>query len=164
MSKNIVLIGFMGVGKSTISRALAKEMGAFCLDTDLLIEERENRKIKSIFEEDGEEHFRKLEKKCAKWLEKSVKNSIIATGGGFFKVKNLHKIGTIVYLRSSFESILERLKKEELATRPLLSNLDKAKALYLERCKEYEDRANIIIDVEKRKPKEVVRDLIKLLD
>lgn len=114
----------------------------------------ENRKIKAIFEEDGENYFRKLEQKMAKWLEKSVKNCVISTGGGFYKVTNLSKIGTVVYLKSSFEGILKRLKEHEnaetkLAKRPLLSDLEKAKKLFDEREKAYESKADVIIDVER---------------
>ena len=80
-------LSFYGVGKGTIARALIKKTKRFGLDTDDLIESMENRKIKAIFETDGEAYFRKLERKTAKWLEKNVKNAIISTGGGFFKSK-----------------------------------------------------------------------------
>ena len=158
----------MGVGKGTIARALIQKTKRMGLDTDDLIESMENRKIKMIFETDGEAYFRKLEKKTAKWLEKSVKNAIISTGGGFFKVDNLEKIGTVVYLKSSFEGILKRLQEHEnaelkLAKRPLLTDLTKAKALFAERAPLYEAKADVIIDVENRKIKEIVNDLATLL-
>ena len=158
----------MGVGKGTIARALIKKTKCMGLDTDDLIESMENRKIKMIFETDGEAYFRKLEKKTAKWLEKSVKNAIISTGGGFFKVDNLEKIGTVVYLKSSFEGILKRLQEHEnaelkLAKRPLLTDLTKAQALFAERAPLYEAKADIIIDVENRNIKEIVNDLATLL-
>ena len=167
-SKNIVFIGFMGVGKGTIARALIKKTKRMGLDTDDLIESMENRKIKEIFESDGEAYFRKLEKKTAKWLEKNVKNAVISTGGGFFKVANLEKIGTVVYLKSSFEGILKRLQEHEnaelkLAKRPLLADLDRAQALFDERASLYEAKADIIIDVENRKIKEIVGDLTHIL-
>lgn len=167
-NKNIVFIGFMGVGKGTIARALIKKTKRMGLDTDDLIESMENRKIKDIFANDGEAAFRKLEKKTAKWLEKSVKNAVISTGGGFFKVANLDKIGTVVYLKSSFEGILKRLKEHEnadlkLAKRPLLTDLTKAKALFEERACLYEEKADIIIDVEDRKIKDIVSDVMCVL-
>ena len=93
---NIVLIGFMGVGKGTIARALYKEIGLFPLDSDDLIESAYNSKIKEIFAKFGEDEFRKIEKKLAKFIEKNVDNAIISTGGGFYKVPNLKKLGTII--------------------------------------------------------------------
>ena len=167
-NKNIVLIGFMGVGKGTIARSLIQKTKRMGLDTDDIIESMENRKIKDIFASDGEAYFRKCEKKTAKWLEKNVKKAVISTGGGFFKVDNLEKIGTVIYLKSSFEGILKRLQEHEnanlkLAKRPLLSDLEKAKALFDERSPLYEAKADIIIDVEERKIKEIVKDIISVL-
>ena len=163
-NKNIIFIGFMGVGKGTIARAFAREINRFSLDTDDLIESMENRKIKDIFAQEGEAYFRKLEKKTAKWLEKNAKKAIISTGGGFFKVNYFEKIGTIVYLQSSFEGILKRLKEHEkadlkLAKRPLLADLEKAKKLFCERRFLYEAKADIIVDVENRNVEEIVADL-----
>lgn len=167
-NKNIVLIGFMGVGKGTIARALIKDTKQMGLDTDDIIESMENRKIKDIFASEGEAYFRKLEKKTAKWLEKSVKNAVISTGGGFFKVDNLEKIGTIVYLKSSFEGILKRLQEHEnadlkLAKRPLLTDLEKAKALFNERVPLYEAKADIIIDVKERTISDIVNELVSII-
>jgi len=158
----------MGVGKGTISRALIQDTNCFGLDTDDLIESMENRKIKVIFEEEGEAYFRKLEKKTAKWLKKNVKNAIISTGGGFFKVDNLDKIGTIIYLRSSFDGILARLRAHEnadlkLAKRPLLTDETKARTLFHERSSLYEAKADIIIDVENRSIQEIVTDIMNIL-
>ncbi len=166
MSKNIVLIGFMGVGKGTIAREIVKKSGIFAIDTDDLIESMENRKIKKIFQEEGEEYFRKLESKTAKWLEKNVKNTLISTGGGFYKVKNIKKIGTVIYLQASFEAILKRIKEhpnasKKLKKRPLLKDLDKAKKLFSQRVKQYEKLADIIINVENRSPSAIANEIIK---
>ncbi len=166
MSKNLILIGFMGVGKGTIARALSKKSGIFAIDTDDLIESLENRKIKNIFKEEGEEYFRELEKKTAKWLEKNVTDTIISTGGGFFKVKNLHKIGKVVYLKSSFEAILKRIKKhpnakKKLKKRPLLKDLKKAKKLFDTRSVQYEKCADIIIDVEDKDIDKIVKEIME---
>ena len=151
---NLVLIGFMGVGKGTIARELIKQTGQFGVDCDDLIESMENRKIKTIFEKDGEKYFRKIEKQTALWLEKNVTNTIISTGGGFYKVKNLNKIGKVIYLKSSFKGIIERIKAQpnaeaKLKKRPLLKDMKKAKALFDERAPLYEEKADIIINVEK---------------
>ena len=144
----------MGVGKGTIARELIKQTRQFGVDCDDLIESMENRKIKTIFEKDGEKYFRKIEKQTAIWLEKNVTNTIISTGGGFYKVKNLNKIGKVIYLQSSFEGIIERIKAQPNAEakfkkRPLLNDMKKAKALFDERAPLYEEKADIIINVEK---------------
>lgn len=162
--ENIVLIGFMGVGKGTVARELSKELGMFNLDCDDMIESSENLKISDIFEKNGEEYFRNLEKRLAKFLAKNVKNAIISTGGGFANVKALNKIGRVIYLKSSFEAIIKRIKDSEnaekkFAKRPLLKDLDKAKALHKSREELYESKADIIINVEDKSPKEIVKEI-----
>lgn len=162
---NIILIGFMGVGKGTIARALVKKSGMFTIDTDDLIESMENRKIKKIFEEEGEPYFRALEKKTALWLEKSVKSTIISTGGGFYKQENIKQIGKVVYLKSSFQGILDRINnapnaESKLKKRPLLQNMEEALKLYDSRVKEYEKVAKIIVDVENKDVEDIVKEIL----
>ncbi len=164
--KNIILIGFMGVGKGSLAREVIKHSDYMAIDTDDLIESMENRKIKTIFEDEGEAYFRSLEKKVAKWLEGSVKNTLISTGGGFYKQKNLNKIGLVVLLDSPFDEIIKRIKKhpnaaKKLKKRPLLADLQKAKALYDERRPEYLKRADIVIDVTKKSALECSKELLK---
>ena len=168
-SGNIVLIGFMGVGKGTIARALAAQSGMFALDCDDMIESYANKKIGQIFKEQGEQSFRKMEEGLAKFLEKSVRCAVISTGGGFYAVKNLNKIGTVVYLKSSFEGIINRLKNSEnaekkFAKRPLLADLQKAAALHAERDGAYEKKADIVIDVENKSVKKIVKEICSACD
>ena len=167
MSKksNIILIGFMGVGKGTVARALVKSSSFFAIDTDDLIESMDNRKVKKIFKEEGEAYFRALEKKCATWLEENVENTIISTGGGFFKQENIHEIGKVIYLESSFDGILKRINaapnaKAKLKKRPLLKDLKIAKKLYNERIKEYKKVSDITICVENRDMKDIIKDIL----
>ncbi|HIP44560.1 MAG TPA: shikimate kinase [Sulfurospirillum arcachonense] len=155
----------MGVGKGTIARALVRKSGMFGLDSDDLIESIENRKVKTIFKEDGEEYFRAMEKKTAKWLSGNVTNTIISTGGGFFKVDDLNKIGKVIYLKSSFDGIIERLKaqpnaKQKFDKRPLLKDMKKAKALFDERADQYELKADIVINVEKRSINSIIEEIL----
>ena len=162
---NIILIGFMGVGKGTVARALVKESSMYAIDTDDLIESVENRRIKKIFEKDGEAFFRNLEKNTALWLEKSVNNTIISTGGGFYKQENIQNIGTIIYLKSSFEGILKRIKKapnakNKLKKRPLLQDKKEALKLYDSRVVDYEKVANIVVDVENKDLKDIVKEIL----
>lgn len=162
---NIILIGFMGVGKGTVARALVKKSNMFAIDTDDLIESMENRRIKKIFEVEGEPYFRALEKKTALWLEESVRDTIISTGGGFYKQENINKIGKVVYLKSSFQGILDRINSapnaaNKLKKRPLLQNLEEAMKLYDLRAKEYEKVAKIIVDVENKDIKDIVKEIL----
>ena len=162
---NIILIGFMGVGKGTVARALVKKSNMFSIDTDDLIESMENRKIKKIFEAEGEPYFRALEKKTALWLEESVNSTIISTGGGFYKQENINKIGKVVYLKSSFQGILDRINAapnaaNKLKKRPLLQNMEEAIKLYNSRAKEYEKVAKIVVDVENKDIKDIVKEIL----
>ena len=166
MKKNIILIGFMGVGKGTVARAYAKKYGVFNIDTDDLIESSVNKEVKEIFSQKGEAHFRKLEQRTAKWLRKSVSGTLISCGGGFYKVEKLKKIGTVVLLDASFEWIHSRLKtaknaEEKLAKRPLFSEIDKAQALYDEREAAYKEVADIVENVEGKSMKEICKEIKK---
>ena len=162
---NIILIGFMGVGKGTVARALVEKTDMYAIDTDDLIESMQNRKIKKIFELHGEQYFRALEKKTSLWLESSVQNTIISTGGGFYKQENIDKIGKVVYLKSSFQGILDRINEapnaaNKLKKRPLLQNMEEAIKLYNSRAKEYEKVAKIVIDVENKDIKDIVKEIL----
>ena len=164
--KNIILIGFMGVGKGSVAREVIKNSEYMAIDTDDLIESMENKKIKKVFADDGEAYFRRLEKDVSLWLQSSVKNTLISTGGGFYKVKNLKKIGTVVLLDSPFDEIIKRIKKHpnaarKLKKRPLLSDLKKAKELYKQRRPEYLELADIVIDVTKKSAEECSKELLK---
>ncbi len=164
--KNIILIGFMGVGKGSVAREVIKNSPFMAIDTDDLIESMENKKIKKIFEDSGETHFRKLEKNIASWLEKSVKNTLISTGGGFYKQKNLKKIGIVILLDSPFDAIIKRIKEHpnaqrKLKKRPLLANLKEAKKLYNERRPEYLKLADIVINVTDKSAEECSKELLK---
>lgn len=166
---NIILIGFMGVGKGTIARAIFKFKGKFSVDTDDLIESISKMKVKEIFATHGEPHFRDLEKSCALWLEECIDNSIISTGGGFYRQENLKNIGTVVYLKSSFDGILERIHnapnaKAKLKKRPLLQNLNEAKKLYDERVTAYETVCDVIVDVEKRAEIDIVNEIFEKIE
>ena len=144
----------MGVGKGTTARAFAKKYNVYNIDTDDLIESKENKEIKKIFEKKGEAYFRACEQETADWIEKCVKGTLISCGGGFYKVDNLKKLGTVVLLDASFEWIHNRLKtaknsEQKLAKRPLFQEPKKAKKLYEEREKAYKKLADVVVDVEK---------------
>ncbi len=167
MSKNnIILIGFMGVGKGTTARAYSKEYGSFIIDTDDLIESKENMRIKEIFKKYGESRFRLLEQECADWIENSVDNSFISCGGGFYKVNNLKKLGKTVLLHASFDWIYNRLltaknSKSKLKKRPLFLEPKRAEELYNDREKAYLNVSDIAINVENKNLIEIIREINK---
>ncbi len=156
----------MGVGKGSVAREVTNHSNYIAIDTDDIIESMTNKKIKDIFSDEGEAYFRKLEKNISLWLENSVKDTLISTGGGFYKVKNLKKIGTVVLLDSPFDEIIKRIKthpnaKKKLKKRPLLQDLKKAKELYDQRRPEYLKLADIVVDVTNKSAKECSKELLK---
>jgi shikimate kinase len=166
---NIILIGFMGVGKGRTARKLAERTGKFAVDCDDLIESFENTSVKKIFAESGEPHFRKLEGRVAGWLEKKVRDTIVSTGGGFYNVPNIRKIGTVVYLHSDFDKIMKAIHehpnaKKKIKKRPLLQDLDAARALFEQRLSLYRDIAHIEIKVSGRSITKIVADICKKID
>lgn len=165
MTGNIVLIGFMGVGKGRTARLLASKTGMFAVDCDDLIESFSNSRVKKIFSKMGEPRFRELERDVAVWLETRVQSTIISTGGGFFNVPNLQQIGTVVYLHSGFDEILDAMHahpnaKKKIKKRPLLKDLDAARALHKKRLPVYRAAASIEVEVSGRTVDEVVSDII----
>ena len=168
MDENIILIGFMGVGKGRIARTLAAEIDRYTVDTDDLIESMVNMKIRKIFQEHGEAWFRQMEQQTASWLELHVNCTVVSTGGGFFKVKNLNRLGRVVYLHSSVEAIFEAISnhekaKKKIKKRPLLKDLDRARDLFNERLPQYRRVADYEVLVEDRGIADVVAEIADLV-
>jgi len=154
----------MGVGKGTTARAFAKKFRIFNIDTDDIIESKENLKIKKIFEDMGEKYFRQCEQQTANWIESCVDSTLISCGGGFYNVNNLSKLGTIVLLDASFEWIYDRILSSEngdkkLKKRPLFTKPKEAKALYREREEIYKKIAHVIVDVEDKSTEKIIADI-----
>ncbi|BCO09170.1 shikimate kinase [Desulfolithobacter dissulfuricans] len=168
MADNIILIGFMGVGKGRTARELARRTGFVTVDTDDLIETMVKKKIRRIFAEEGEARFRELEKQVARWLEHHVQQTIVSTGGGFFMVGNLQRLGRVFYLHSSVEGILDAISmhpkaKKKIKKRPLLQDLDRARELYCQRLPLYRRAADREINVEGRTIDEVAAEIASCL-
>jgi len=164
---NIVLIGFMGVGKGRTARTLAELTDRFAIDTDDMIESMVKMKIRKIFAKHGESAFRQLEQRTADWLEASVSGTVVSTGGGFFMVNNIQRTGRVIYLHSTVESIISAIKnhpkaEKKIKKRPLLQDLDKAKELYEKRLPLYRQAADHEVVVEGRKIREVAEQIIDL--
>ena len=145
--KNIILIGMPGVGKSSVGVILAKILGYRFVDSDLVIQEKEGKLLSEIIAEQGIEGFIKIEDRINASI--NCEKSIIATGGsavyGEAAMKHFKEIGTVVYLKSDYETIDERLG--DLKTRGVaMKEGQTLKDLYDERCPLYEKYADIIVD------------------
>lgn len=126
--KNIILIGFMGSGKSSIGRELSQVLRYPVIDTDSLIVKRAGKPIRRIFEDEGEDAFRDLESSVLRDLrDQKPTRRIIATGGGVIvRPENravLRQLGFVVWLVVSVEEIIMRTEKNK--DRPLLNNDDR---------------------------------------
>src|SRR5437773_1938360 len=134
----IYLVGFMGSGKTTVGRRLAKKLGWKFIDLDEEIERRARRTVADIFRENGEVRFRQLEHRSLKQVS-SLKQSVIALGGGaFLDPENralTEKTGLTVWLKVSFERVADRVKID--GTRPKFTDKEQAESLYQSRAPYY---------------------------
>lgn len=144
--ENIVIIGFMGSGKSFVGRELARATQRFLIDSDVIITTRENLSIPEIFSSKGEEYFRQLEGDFIRWAKKGLYNAVISTGGGMPIFNDISNIGKTIYLKIEFDEIIRRLSFDEMQKRPLFQDISKARVLYEERKNTYEGIADKIID------------------
>lgn len=160
MNNHLILIGYMGCGKTTLGKKLAFRERLPLLDTDQWIEEKQGKEIAAIFDGEGEAAFRQMETDCLKEIKKLSGRRVISVGGGLpLKEENrrlLKELGTVVYLRARPETIYERLKND--TTRPLLRGDDpqgKIRAMLGTRGPIYEEAADVIVDVDD-KPYEAI--------
>lgn len=120
--KHIILIGFMGAGKSTMGKLIANKLECTFVDTDNYIEKKEGRSVLDIFADDGEEYFRNAETEALNELTKSDKRMVISLGGGTpLREENreiMKSAGYVIFLKLSGEEAYERLKDDN--DRPLL--------------------------------------------
>ena len=147
MKNNIVLIGMPEAGKSTLGVILAKELGYQFLDSDLLIQKRENRLLKEILEQDGVDGFLRIESEVNAGLQ--TERSVIATGGsvvyGEEAMHHLREIGTVIYLKLPYKNLTRRLGN--LHNRGVvLRDGQTLRDLYEERSVLYEKYADIVVD------------------
>lgn len=167
MKNNVILIGYMGCGKSTVGKKLAEKCQLFFLDTDAWIEEKEGITISEIFASKGETYFRDLETECLKELLKGNRNNeVISVGGGLpvreENQKLLRQLGMVVYLKAEPETIYERLKGD--TTRPLLqteNSLQKIKDMMSAREEKYQAAAHRVIMVDGKNVSEIVSEIQK---
>ena len=166
-NNNLVLLGMMGSGKSTIGLLLSKRLNTNFFDIDKIIEREHNMKVNEIFEKKGEKFFRSLEEKITLSVLKS-KNSIISLGGGSWLNEKIRKETNInnnvsFWLNWDTSVILERIKKNN--KRPLIKNLNDSEIvkLILKRSKIYA-KANYKIDCNRLTKDKIIKKILNIYE
>jgi shikimate kinase len=168
LKNNIILIGYMGCGKSTLGKKLSFRERIALLDTDKMIEQRKKKTVSEIFASDGEESFRRMETECLKEILRYTERYVIAVGGGLpLKEQNqrlLKKLGTVLYLRAEADTIYGRLKND--TTRPLLQGenpQEKIKVMLENRGPVYEAVADAVIDVDGKSYEVIIEEILNIV-
>lgn len=161
---NIVLIGMPGSGKSTVGVVLAKNLGYSFLDSDLVIQEREGKKLHEIISEKGLWGFKQVEDTINASIE--ADHTVIATGGsvvyGQKAMEHLKKIGTVIYLKLPYEEIEHRLG--DLNKRGVAMEKDQTlRDLYDERIPLYEKYADVTISCFHKEIRQIIEEIAKIV-
>src|SRR5688572_7520141 len=162
---NVILVGFMGAGKSVCGRMLARRLQRCFVETDDMIVSRDGRSIPEIFRQDGEDAFRKLEGDAVETLGLKT-GDVIATGGGLpcrpGRMEALRALGTVVWLRGTLPGLLERAGRA--GGRPMLGGRtpEQIETLYRER-EPYYAQAHVVVDTDGLTIDQVVARVLGLL-
>ncbi|MBE5950089.1 MAG: shikimate kinase [Lachnospiraceae bacterium] len=167
-NRNLVLIGYMGCGKSTIGTKSARAFGFRFYDTDQLIEENEGCTIAELFTQKGEPYFRMCETELIKGLIRKPKGMVIATGGGLPMTEEnrslLKKLGTVVYIKCGIDTLVSRLTGD--TKRPLLAEGElesKVRTMMKLREPVYESVADVVLETDGKSFYETICVLEKIL-
>lgn len=168
--ENIILTGYMGSGKTTVGKKVAKLKNYTFVDTDEMIVEQQKRSIKEIFAEDGEQTFRDLETTLLRQLvDEKREYMVISTGGGMpLREENrklLSKLGKVVYLKASPATIYDRIKGD--TARPLLqcaNPMIRIEEMLAAREPMYEEGAVLIVNVNELRQSEAAEQCVKIAD
>ena len=162
---NVVIVGFMGAGKSVCGRILARRLGRCFVETDDMIVGSAGRSIPEIFRRDGEEAFRRMEAETLELLRLKT-DDVIATGGGLpcreGRMETLKELGTVIWLRGDLDELLARARRS--GDRPMLRDRSRAdiEALYRER-ERYYGFAHATVDTTGLGPDQVVARVLAAL-
>ncbi|HLR36284.1 MAG TPA: shikimate kinase [Tissierellales bacterium] len=169
MKNNIVLIGPSGVGKTTIGNFISKRLSMELIDTDYLIEKKEGKSIDGIFEEKGENYFRKLEENIVKEIY-SRESIVVSTGGGTIlnpnNMKLLKENGQIFLLYGTLGSIIKNINSSNIS-RPLIENFNSVeegiRKLLIDRKDIYFKYSDYIVYIDNKNVKEIGEEIINLI-
>ena len=166
MKDHVILIGYMGSGKSTVGFRLSYKLKRCLIDTDKLIEKREGMSISNMFALKGEAYFRAKETECLNSLFHELSSRIISLGGGTpVREENreiIKRLGKVIYLKASADTIYERVKHD--TSRPLLQCENpraRIEEMLSERDSIYAGIADIVISVDGKKMKDVVKEIVE---
>lgn len=161
---NIVLVGYMGSGKTTIGKYISRELGYEFIDTDEYIMKKEGLTVNDIFAKKGEEYFRTLETDAIRELGNSLHNTVIATGGGLpMRDENrrlIKALGTVYYLKTGADTIFRRISGNE--DRPLLmceNPYERICSMLNERESAYLCSADVVIYTDNKSVKDVAKEI-----
>lgn len=168
MEKHVILVGFMGAGKSTVGKLLAETIGVPFIDSDEWIADKEQATVSEVFATKGEAYFRQLEKAFLDQLAHE-QPAVIAVGGGLpcfgDNMLKLKELGIVVYINTSLQTLTQRLKNDR-QNRPLLAAVkDEELFRFAEDLisirKVFYKMAHVIVPNESNKPKELVEKIQK---
>lgn len=154
----VVLMGFMGAGKSTVGYMLAEKLSLPFVDIDILIEHRTSRRVRDIFTEDGEAEFRRLEHETVVEVL-SGPDAVVALGGGALQhpgTREALRNVTAVHLEVTYEEAILRIGNDDL--RPMMARPD-IRDVYDRRLGVYREAADLSVKTDLRRPEEVVEEL-----
>ena len=166
-NSNLILIGFMGTGKSTIARQLSKQLDMPFFEMDEMIVQKEGMEISDIFQEKGEAYFRDLETALLKKLLQEEKG-ILSCGGGIIlrdeNIQAMKKHGTVILLTAKPETILKRVKHNQ--SRPVLNgkkNINDITKLMKERESRYQMAADITISTDDKSLSQICEEITTIV-
>lgn len=166
----LFLVGYMGCGKSTLARKLARRLGVEAVDTDRLVEEREGAAVVDIFRYEGEEHFRQIEREVLEQLIASGRSAVVSTGGGLpvwrDNMELMNGAGPTIYLRRSAAQIARRLSPYGRQKRPRLRGLNDEELVEFMTCdmarrEAFYAQARLTIDCENLSDEQAIDDILK---
>lgn len=166
--KNIILIGFMGCGKTSVGKRLSQTLECDFLDTDELIEEEQGCSISEIFEKKGEAAFRDMETECLRSLLSRKDEGFVLSVGGGLPIREVNRellkeLGDVILLRVTPDVVYKRLRNDK--TRPLLQDKNpRGRIVDLMSARKgfYEDAATHVVEVSDRTFEEIVEDILKI--
>lgn len=171
--RSLFLIGYMGCGKSTLGRKLARRLGVPFVDTDALVEEREGASVADVFRYEGERRFREVEREVLDGLIAENPIAVVSTGGGLptwsDNMASMNAAGHTVYLRRSAEQIARRLSPYGRRKRPRLQGLDDAElvafmARDMASREPFYGQASLVVDCDSVSDDEVVEWIVEQVE